>query len=319
MMKKHIILSAASILIAFIMIINTGSAVYAKERSQINVLPDTNTNIFDENMLELLSKITETAAESDNVSIYYCDTETGYYFSYKPDNVYRSASTIKAIYCQYILQSGADLDRKVRFYYPKKTSSSGKLTRKAVGKCFTVDELITYAIVNSDNMAYRLLYETFGYKDFNAYIKSLGLQSPLLGSSSEYSKVTARSMGKCMLEIYRYSKATGNTYLTDLMKNTAFDEQISKGVKAETAHKYGQQGGKNGYHDIAVIYAKEPYILSIFTNVDVNDPDCNSIFVKLSELTAKLHNELHSEKKKEQTSEKNQISYEEYMSRRMKK
>lgn len=90
--------------------------VAADTRSQVNVLPDTNTNIFDESMLAELSEITEMAESyGGNISVYYNDTETGYYFYYNPDETYKSASTIKAIYCQYIIQSGADLDEKIKF------------------------------------------------------------------------------------------------------------------------------------------------------------------------------------------------------------
>lgn len=248
-------------------------------------------------MLALLSEITEAAAQSQNVSIYYRDTETGFYFYYNPDSVYNSASTIKAIYCQYILQSGADLSRKVKFTYAEKESYSGKLTANAVGQYFTVDELIRYSIIYSDNMAYRLLFRTFGHEDFNAYIRSLGLSRPQLSSYSEYTKVNAKDMGRCMLEIYRYSEAENDPYIIDLLKNTTYSVQLAKGTKYEIAHKYGYQGGRDGFHDTAIIYADEPYILSVYTNVNGNDRDCCKIFVRLSELTEKLHDGLHPTKK----------------------
>ncbi|MDD7428702.1 MAG: class A beta-lactamase-related serine hydrolase [Oscillospiraceae bacterium] len=297
-MKQRFFLPVISVITACMILLCQGSTVSAETRSQINVLPNTNTNIFDEEMLALLSEITEAAAQSQNVSIYYHDTETGYYFYYNPDSVYNSASTIKAIYCQYIVQSGADLSRKVEFTYAEKESYSGKLTANAVGQYFTVDELIQYSLIYSDNMAYRLLFRTFGNEGFNTYIKSLGLSRPQLSSYSEYTTVTAKDMDKCMLEIYRYSEAENAPYIIELLKNTTYNVQLSKGTKYETAHKYGYQGGSNGFHDTAIIYADEPYILSVYTNVNGNDKDCYKIFVQLSELTEKLHDKLHPTKKK---------------------
>lgn len=291
-MKKRSFLTIISIITACILLMCPCVTVSAAS----SVPSGMETNITDEEMLGLLAEIADTAAGNDNVSIYYCDTKTGYYFYYSPDKVYKSASTIKAIYCQYILQSGADLSRKVKFTRAEKESYSGKLTSAAVGQYFTVDELIRCAIIYSDNMAYRLLYYTFGSEGFNSYIRSLGLKSPQL-YGSEYTTVTAEDMGRCMLEIYRYSEAENEHYLTELLKNTTYNCQLAKGTKYETAHKYGYQGGKNGFHDVALIYADEPYILSVYTNVDGNNRDCCSIFVSLSELTEKLHEGLHPKEK----------------------
>lgn len=49
--------------------------VAADTRSQVNVLPDTNTNIFDESMLAELSEITKIAeGYNRNISVYYNDS-----------------------------------------------------------------------------------------------------------------------------------------------------------------------------------------------------------------------------------------------------
>lgn len=200
-MKFSIIRAIAASSAVFALLLYQSIGVSADTRSQVNVLPNTNTNIFDKSMLAELSEITETADRyGGNISVYYNDTETGYYFYYNPDETYKSASTVKASYCQYIIQSGADLDEKIKFTSAVKKSCSGLLSADKVGEFFTVRELIRITIIYSDNMSYRLLFNRFGYKGYNEYIKSLGLNAPQLTATYEYSKVTARDIAKSIKE-----------------------------------------------------------------------------------------------------------------------
>ncbi len=309
----------------FAMLLCQSIDVSADTRSQVNVLPNTNTNIFDKSMLAELSEITETADRyGGNISVYYNDTETGYYFYYNPDETYKSASTVKASYCQYIIQSGADLDEKIKFTSAVKKSCSGLLSADKAGECFTVRELIRISIVYSDNMSYRLLFNRFGYKGYNEYIKSLGLNAPQLTALYEYAKVTARDIAKCLKEVYRYSEEMGDTFLVDLMKNTDYECQITSGTKSEVAHKFGEQGGTGGYHDSAIVYTEEPYVLSIFTNIDSASQRANEPFQKIAGMVEDFHIKLHKPKQPEKPKAKpapkkdnpitvHKISYEEYL------
>lgn len=251
------------------------------------------TNISDDSLFVLLQEIATIAAESSNVDVYYCDTRTGFYFHYNQSKTYPAASTLKAIYCQFLLQSGINLSEKIQFTSLLQSSTSGKLTDDKIGSYFTARELIEYAIIYSDNMAYRLLFDTYGSEEFNRYIQSLGLDIPRL-SSSEYTKADAKSMAVCMMEIYRYSEATGDMFLINLMKNTTYNVQIGQGTQAEIAHKFGYEGDTYGYHDVAIVYADEPYVLSIFTNLDANVQGSNDTFAEIAAKVEILHTVLHT-------------------------
>lgn len=253
-----------------------------------------NTNISDSDGVKMLQTVIDIACEYYDVSVYYCDTETGYYFYHTENESYPCASTIKAIYCHYLIQAGTDLSQRIVLDEVSQSSTSGNLTEDSIGCSFTVRELIQFSIVCSDNMAYKLLYKTFGRKGFNEYIQSIGLECPKLSSSSEYCRADARSMGICLLEIYRYSVQNNDMFLIDLMKSTTYNKQIGAGTDLEIAHKFGYEGGNYGYHDMAIVYAQEPYILSIFTREDANDKDSNIVFVKISELVEELHDLIHA-------------------------
>ena len=254
--------------------------------------PEINSNITDPVAVRLLYSIIDLSAKYYDVSVYYCDTKTGYYFYHETNKSYPCASTIKAIYCHYLIQAGTNLYQEITLKEVSQSSASGKLTESAVGTSFTVKSLIEFSIVYSDNMAYRLLYQTFGTKGFNEYIHSLGLDCPQL-LRSEYTRVDAKSMAICMKEIYLYSTESNDYFLINLMKSTTYDEQISKGTDADIAHKFGYEGENYGYHDMAIVYAKEPYILSIFSRIDARKADCNDAFIRIATLIEHLHGLLH--------------------------
>lgn len=260
---------------------------------EITIANNIHTNMNAEAAKEFLEKIEKAAADGKSVSIYYRDTETGYYFYRNIDKRYPSASVIKAFYCQYLVATGVDLQQKIQLTEASKISSSKKLRKEHIGSWYTVEELIQYSIRNSDNMAYYLLFLTFGRSGFNDYIRSLGLEEPLL-YSIEYTTIGAEPAAKCMMEIYRYAQETGNTFLIDHLKNTTHRRQIDAGTDAEIAHKYGFQDGKNlGYHDAAIVYAEEPYILTICSRENGYESGCNDVFIEVARLVEEMHGLMH--------------------------
>ena len=97
-----------------------------------------------------------------------------------------------------------------------------------------------------------------------------------------------------MKEIYRYAEETGEQFLVDLLKKTTHNAQIAAGTDVEVAHKYGFQDGKNlGYHDVAIVYTAEPYILAICTQEDPYAENSPEAFVKIASITELLHMYLH--------------------------
>lgn len=260
---------------------------------EITIAKNIYTNMNTETAEEFLEKIEKAATNGKSISIYYQDTETGYYFYRNIDKRYPSASVIKAFYCQYLVATGVDLQQKIQLTEASKISSSKKLRKEHIGSWYTVEELIQYSIRNSDNMAYYLLFLTFGRSGFNDYIRSLGLEEPLL-YSIEYTTIGAEPAAKCMMEIYRYAQETGNTFLIDHLKNTTHRRQIDAGTDAEIAHKYGFQDGKNlGYHDAAIVYAEEPYILTICSRENGYESGCNDVFIEVARLVEEMHELMH--------------------------
>lgn len=132
------------------------------------ILPDDlHTNITDPEAAFILADIYDVVSEYATVSIHFTDVEKEYWFGIGEEIQYHTASTVKPVYAQYLLSTGVDMEAEITLQNVSRTSSTGKLTWKAIGNTFTVGELIKYSIRYSDNQAHRLLYETFGITGYN--------------------------------------------------------------------------------------------------------------------------------------------------------
>ncbi len=238
--------------------------------------------------------ISELAAltEAYDFSVSYRSGDGIHALSIGGEKRYRSASTIKAMYCQYLYCAGTDEAREILFDAQEvRTSVTGKLTADKRGKRFTVGELIGYTIVSSDNMAYRMLFEEFGVEGYNDWVRELGL-SGLAFPTAEYEffDVDADSLSGGMLEILRYSGEDGR--LVELLKGAEF-KLMGLNTEYEVASKYGYEGGVMGYHDTGIIFAPTPYVLTVMTNMDANREDAGLPFFEAVRLFDELNRILY--------------------------
>ncbi len=246
------------------------------------------TNIPSEEAWGILLEIHSLVTEADFVSVYYTDTKGEYFFGIGEETPYHSASTIKAAYCGYLIESGADLNQTVRFTHSTRSSSSGRLTADSIGKEFTVGELIRYTLRSSDNQAYRLLFDTFGTEGYNRYVSEMGAEGLMLSSDNEWAFCSAKDLSAVMVRIFLAESE--NLTVTEHLKNTEFNAQIREGTSHAVAHKYGYNGKNAGYHDTAIVYdPSRPYVLTVMTLLDPNSPETNPLFQKLVSLCDRLN------------------------------
>lgn len=250
-------------------------------------------NINDPDCAALISMLKELSDNYRDISIYYTDVEQKHYLAINADYAHEGASTLKALYCNFLLKNNVDRERIIKFEEATRTSTSGELTEGDVGKEFSVDELIRLAIVYSDNMAYRLLFKTYGRYGFNEYIKLLGIETPQLPPGYEFSTVTAHDLSVGMLDIYNYSLETDYQWYIDLLIESAPGGLIDSGTKYAAAHKYGYHGGYDGYHDTAIIYAPTPYVITIMTRVFPYSKNSGEVFEKVTQIVEEIHEKMN--------------------------
>ena len=238
---------------------------------------------------ELLKRLQSRA------SIYYKDLESGMTIEYLADKQYQAASVIKAPYIHYLMEF-EEIDPSEKLTLKVKQGGSKYIDDFAVGTQFTVEDLLQYTILHSDNSAYYLLSERYGFKGFNSYAAGLGIQTiqstPLQFPKPRFGYLTARDAAIYFEDIYHFIESdTPNaqklyTYLT----STTYQKQITAalGDKYAVAHKYGEQGDQ-GYHDAAIVYAPQPYVLTIFTTLTPETQETLGYFQEIARLIDNIH------------------------------
>lgn len=267
------------------------------------------------------------------IAISYRDMERGTAYSYNGDTVFFSASLIKAPYVYTLLYQIAqyneikranptndpnvgktlsdaiwekyDLERKITVTESMVEKGSGKIKDmdlSGAGKEFTVRELIEYAIKVSDNTAFRILRNEFGYDYFWTVSKQLGVKSVF----TSFNNLTADEACLYLAAIYDFAKEYPDEggMLINLMKNANHQVLITQAVSNPyaVAHKYGWDA--DSYHDMALVYGDAPFAVCVMTNFDfsVNDDDLNEYIRSLITEIEKLHNtfyEVTEEQKKQ--------------------
>ena len=254
------------------------------------------------------------------IAISYRDMERGTAYSYNGDHVYFSASLIKAPYIYSLLHQIAqyneikkanptndpsvgktlaqelwdkyDLERKITVTESMVEKGSGKIKDMDLtgGKEFTVLELIEYAIKVSDNTAFRILRNEYGYDYFWSVSRQLGVKSVF----TSFNNLTADEACIYLAAIYDFAKdyPSEGGLLINLMKNANHQVLITRAVSNPyaVAHKYGWDA--DSYHDMALVYGDAPFAVCVMTNFDfsVNDDDLNEYIRSLVAEIEKLHN-----------------------------
>ena len=138
-------------------------------------------------------------------------------------------------------------------------SGSGKISKTADNKEYSVETLLKAVAQNSDNVATNILgyYVAKQYdNDFQTEIDSL---SGMKWDMKERN-ISAKAAANMMEAVY-YQDGKIIEYLSA----TDYDDsRIAKDISVQVSHKIGD--AYDYKHDVAIIYAEEPYIVSVFTD-----------------------------------------------------
>lgn len=223
-------------------------------------------------------------------SLYYRDIESGLTIEYLADYDWQSASCIKAPYVKYLLASGVDRTEKLKM--TAKMGGSTHIDSYPLGTEFTVDELLKYAILYSDNTAYYMLNQRYAFDGFVEYAASLGIETDLRLPKPRFGYLSARDAGLYFEDIYHFIEegTAEGQMLYDYLTHTTYQLQIPDAFKGKytVAHKYGEQGNM-GYHDAAIVYNEHPFILTIFTTLTPETDQTLRTFHEIAELVDTIH------------------------------
>lgn len=228
----------------------------------------------------------------NNFAFKYTDIYTGFTVGYNEKQEIFTASTIKApmaIYLYEQAESGlVNLDEILTYTSRYYNTGSGILKTKSFNTNYTVRELVSYAIIPSDNAAHNMLMDRFGRANMYSFWNQKGTGS-IFRYNTNWGYTTANDATIYMKELYDYYN-TDTVLANELMgnfTNVSFKPLSGRNSSIVTANKSGWTGSV--FHDAAIIFDNNPYILVVLSNTGLSG------YTYLFNLTSKLVGELHNE------------------------
>ncbi|MGN0605116.1 MAG: serine hydrolase [Oscillospiraceae bacterium] len=292
-------------------------------------LPDLTKDVFEGGKLEILHTDFKPSKEMEdeinrivngynkNFSIYMVNLEDYAVFGYNSDVYVPTASTIKcpfAFYCYKEIEKGNhSFDDTLLYKSGYYSSGTGVLKDSGSGTYYKVRTLLNYMIHYSDNVAFLMLQDYFGYEGYNEMMESYGFETYLNGQI-KWGKLSSHALGYIWTQIFDYRNKCeeGEIFYHDLVyagSNFLIWPMTEAGYSYNIAHKSGW--ASPGYHDSGIVLSEHPYVLVIMTESEGETRD-SGFFYNMTIAMNDLHDE-YLEYLGQQPSQKGAVTPEEFM------
>ncbi|WP_051273665.1 serine hydrolase [Desulfotruncus alcoholivorax] len=224
--------------------------------------PEPNYVPLDQSVSEYLSD------QKGTYGLYFIDLKSGKEFGYNQYTPFHAASTFKLPMNLYLYtqaeKENINLDQKLTSQSHHMEGGTGFLKNYPPGKSYTIKQLATYSIVNSDNIATNILLERLGREKVKSYMRSLGGKVVVDGKNVTCPYDLALYMQKT-IEFYRTDSPEAKMLMENLI-NSEFKDRIPAALPPNTkvANKIGNWPPTNTYNDVAYVnHPVRPYILAV--------------------------------------------------------
>ena len=236
----------------------------------------------------LKDKIEETNAflRKYSASVGYIEPVSKFTYKYNENRKYYAASTIKMLDALYIYDKASkgeiDLDKTVTYQSKHLRGASLKMGSKKYGDKIKLKDLVSYAVIYSDNIAHAMLLDYIGKSTLREYGKSLGAKYTL--NSDDFGEITTDDALAYLIELNKYLNT--NTEEAKELKSYFVNSQQNylnfPDKNVEAVQKYGEYPGY--YHENGIVYVERPYLVTILTNYGNNENIIRTINSKVLEL-----------------------------------
>lgn len=170
---------------------------------------------------------------------------------------------------------------------------SGKIQYEKKDFELSWEELFEYTLLFSDNVAFRQIRNEFGMTSFQELAKELSFK----GTPYGFMQLTASDCGKFLKVLYEFFAAESKyaVWMQDLMCRSAHTVMIPATVSpTKAAHKYGWD--EDSYHDMAVVFDENPYILVVMTTLEDGGSEADAYIRSLVQQCRKIHIDVQKER-----------------------
>lgn len=193
-------------------------------------------------------------------------------FYYNKDSYFYGASLSKLPFvyncCLEIGKGNYSLDDKVLYEEGLKYGGTGSLQYSEPGEYYTVQSLMEMVLYNSDNTAYNILCNYFGFDSINNRFNDDGFESKI-SKDNIFCMVSAEEMAYYWKMVY-LNRETSEAF--KIANHSAMTSKFSPIRIALNSEKWqvnveSKTGwSENNYHDTGIVLRENPYIIIIMTN-----------------------------------------------------
>ena len=274
---------------------------YGKSEKYQPYLYGFSTNIDDPDLFPQIRKLEDYCDYlGRTATLYYTDVNRQYYISYNSDRVYRTHCTIKAPYIksllEYLEKNKIPLSTELTLNSSVRKWPGHTLSYYPDGTRFSLSTLMSYALRESDNTAYQMLFNTYGSGIFNANAAKVGADLRL--GSYLFGETSARDMTKLYLDVYNYKGAYRDFLFWEMNRvNGGYGaRKISAGIpEGVTVLRKDGSGGDDvaGYHDCVIVFDNTPFVLIVYSSFNLDWGYSISHFQKIGSFVYNINHALH--------------------------
>jgi len=214
----------------------------------------------------------------DTASVYFRELNGGQFLTINSNLQFVPASLLKVPLAMSVYQQ-AELNPKVlaqrEFYQAAFAPASEHFVAPtlAASTTYSVPELLTAMLTNSDNNAALLLTHVISAAALDQSYSDLGVIVP----QDEQYTTTVTTYAGFFRVLYNatYLNHNDSEQLLNLLSQSKFQDGIVAGLPTgvTVAHKFGERGFNdpaipNQLHDCGIVYARNPYLVCIMTQGD---------------------------------------------------
>lgn len=248
---------------------------------------------FENEIKHEISNLSKDVYDGNEFAVYFRDLNNGPWFGINEEANFTPASLMKVplmiAYFKQAENNPSILDEKIEIEsadsgYYQNISSGLKLT---IGEEYSVEELIDFMIINSDNGAMLTLLNYIDPAQLESVYTDLGITVPNIRTPEDYMSVKEYASFFRIMYNAAYLDDEYSEKALDLLSRGQFHAGLVAGVPAgiKVSHKFGER--KNIYfgqqtdqlHECGIIYyPDQPYLLCVMTRG--NDLNVLANFIK---------------------------------------
>jgi beta-lactamase class A len=217
--------------------------------------------------------------KASQISVYYRNLNNGPWIGINEHRVFTPASLLKVpILIAALKKAEGDtsfLHTRIVYNAPIDTmhiQNMGHDEQLIIGNAYTVEELITYMIVHSDNDAKEMVLDLVGNDFTTSVIAELGVN--LKGRDLDYDFISIKEYASFFRILYNASYLDRNMSekALEILSGVKFKDGIPAGLPPDivVSHKFGEreifETKAKQLHDCGIVYLPgSPYLLGIMT------------------------------------------------------